>query len=142
MDKRHTWIVRFDVCPEWVADGFAIDDERANDMLQIALPMAAEQHEIRAAVLCAPCPYDIAKAQGYGRTSASAFARADELRSAAPLGVHEHPFNVDCAISRAIDLLQSVHTKVASEDKRSASLAELRLALAMIRGDEDLPLHV
>ena len=133
MEKRYTWIVRFDVVPEWVADGFVIDDERANDMLQTALPMAAEQHEIRAAVIGAPCPYDIAREQGY-------IQHPDELRCNAPLASHADPRNVDQAIERAIAFIGAIDHDPMIADMHKASLAELRAALAMIRGDDDLPL--
>jgi hypothetical protein len=62
--KRFKWTIEIAVDPSWVADGFDCTTERANDMLRGALPYAYG-HELRARVLSAPRPTDIAKAQGY-----------------------------------------------------------------------------
>jgi len=133
MEKRYTWIVRFDVVPEWVADGFVIDDARANDMLATALPMAAEQHEIRAAVIAAPYARDIAGEQGYKLDTIRARSLCDDIRSAAPLAYRSALDRVLwCAIGY-------ISTAGMPSDARKEVLAELNAALSLIRGDGDLP---
>lgn len=61
---RFKWVVEIAVDASWVADGFNLTHERANDMLRRALPYAYST-ETRARVLKAPRLTDIAKAQGY-----------------------------------------------------------------------------
>ena len=86
MDNRYTWIVRFDVSPEWVADGFIMTDERANEMLSLALPFADEEHEIRAAVIAAPSFARIMAEQGYTPdTIARPTTASKEIHDGAPL---------------------------------------------------------
>lgn len=50
----YSWIVRFDVAPEWVADGFVFSDQRALEMLGADLSSACMSTELAAAVLAAP----------------------------------------------------------------------------------------
>ena len=57
------WIVRFEVSGTWVADGFNIDHDRANDMLASQLGWA-NGSELNARVLAAPPRDAIAVMQG------------------------------------------------------------------------------
>jgi hypothetical protein len=61
---RFKWVVEVAVDESWVADGFNLTNDRANSMLQKALPYAYST-ELRARVLKAPSLTRIAKAQGY-----------------------------------------------------------------------------
>lgn len=61
---RFKWILEIEVDRTWVADGFNMTDQRAQDMLSEHLSYA-HQSEIGARVLSAPDPRDIRSAQGY-----------------------------------------------------------------------------
>lgn len=61
--KRFKWTVEIEVSETWVADGFNLTDNRANDIVQRALPYATGS-EVSARVLKAPSPESIAIAQG------------------------------------------------------------------------------
>lgn len=58
------WTVEIEVSPVWVADGFDLDDDRAERMLERMLPWARST-EMSARVLTAPDPRSIRKEQGY-----------------------------------------------------------------------------
>lgn len=58
-----SWTVKFTVSGTWVADGFALDHERAMDMLRRDLAYAKE-YEVSAQVLEAPPPATIQAMQG------------------------------------------------------------------------------
>ena len=62
--KRYKWTVVFEIDETWVADGFDLTDERAQDIIAHALPYAYG-HELGAKVIDAPDPNDIRRAQGY-----------------------------------------------------------------------------
>lgn len=64
MPKTFKWTVEFEIDETWVADGFEMTDERANDMIQNALGWATSS-EVKARVLKSPDPKKIRKAQGY-----------------------------------------------------------------------------
>ena len=51
--KRFTWLVAFTIDETWVADGFEIDDERAQSMIESACPFACG-HEVRGRVVKSP----------------------------------------------------------------------------------------
>ncbi len=65
--KFYKWIISIEVASIWVADGFDLDDERAQSILAHHLSYA-HGTEIRARVLDAPPPEDIAQEQGAGVT--------------------------------------------------------------------------
>lgn len=134
MEKRYTWIVRFDVAPEWVADGFYISDARANDMLATALPVAAEQHEIRAAVIAAPYEGDIAREQGYVRCMPNTQMIMHEIRDASPIA---YDACIVRSISRAIDFMSAY--RVRRMEIRDECIRELTEVLNLISGASDLP---
>lgn len=136
MEKRYTWIVRFDVAPEWIADGFYISDARANDMLATALPVAAEKYEIRAAVIAAPSPVEIAREQGYDfRFMPDRFAlRKSDIRDASPIA---YDACIVRSISRAIDFMSAY--RVRRMEIRDECIRELTEVLNLISGASDLP---
>lgn len=61
----YSWIVRFEVCGTWIADGFDLTHERALDMLATDLGMANIGEELNARVIAAPPADTIAQEQGY-----------------------------------------------------------------------------
>lgn len=63
--KTFKWTVEFEVAECWVADGFNLTDERAQDMIANDLGWA-DGSEISARVVKAPEPERIAKVQGLG----------------------------------------------------------------------------
>ena len=60
-----TWTVEFQVSRTWVEDGFDLTDERALDMLSEDLSYANIERELKAKVLSAPDPHEVAQAMGY-----------------------------------------------------------------------------
>lgn len=133
MEKRYTWIVRFDVAAERVAEGFTLTDEIANDLLDSALPFSYE-HEIRAAVIAAPSPVDIAREQGYGMESRSAALRKSDIRDASPIA---YDACIVRSISRAIDFMSAY--RVRRMEIRDECIRELTEALGLISGEFGLP---
>jgi hypothetical protein len=61
----YSWVVRFEVCGTWIADGFDLTHERALDMLSHDLGMANIGEELNARVIAAPPADRIAQEQGY-----------------------------------------------------------------------------
>lgn len=72
--KPYSWIVRFTVSPVWVADGFALSDDRALKMLSSDLSFANSK-ELSATVLEAPSAIHIANAQGYTKDNGGSVVR-------------------------------------------------------------------
>ncbi|MEY0498971.1 hypothetical protein AB7321_18980 [Providencia rettgeri] len=62
--KPYSWVVRFDVAPQWVADGFIMTDTTALEMLSDVIDYANE-HELAASVISAPGAERITEEQGY-----------------------------------------------------------------------------
>jgi hypothetical protein len=62
--KRFKWVVEFEVTENWVADGFNIDQRRAFNMIESALPFASGA-EFKATVIKAPDAKLIRTTQGY-----------------------------------------------------------------------------
>lgn len=60
----YSWVVRFDVAPQWVADGFIMTDTTALEMLSDVINYANE-HELAASVISAIGAERIAEEQGY-----------------------------------------------------------------------------
>lgn len=140
--KPYTWIVRFDVAPEWVADGFNLTDERALLLLAGDLRHADSSFELAARVLAAPAPLRIAREQGYGPKHNGAGGAVAEIMSGAPHAYSDvrkcSDVTVDNAISAAIDLLNSVAFVRDENDNTGAILAKLRDARALLRGDDPI----
>lgn len=148
MEKRYTWVVRFDVAPALVANGLVIDDALANSMIETMIVWKKE-NETRAAVIAGPCPYEIAREQGFsanGRHNKAidSVRRVAAIQKAAPLASWNHPHNVASAITRAVEFIESPFNSAdrqKQEEQRLRCLAELRAALALIGGAHDLPTH-
>lgn len=141
--KPYTWIVRFDVAPEWVADGFNLTDERALLLLANDLRHADSSCELAARVLAAPAALRIAREQGYGPKDNGAGRAVAEIMSGAPHAYSDvrrssDDVTVDNAISEAIELLNSVAFVRDENDNTGAILAKLRDARALLRGDDPI----
>lgn len=141
--KPYTWIVRLDVAPEWVADGFSLGDQRALEMLGETLPYANMSYELAARVLAAPSSLRIVREQGFGPTHPDAGTEAASIRMEAP---HAYPDTdgkvkgntLDKAITDAIKLLDSVSFVREEGDETAQVVANLRQAQALVRGDEPI----
>src|ERR1700756_4447232 len=99
MKKQYTWIVQMQVASEWVADGFALTDERALRMLASDCDFADMSTELSAKVIASPSPLKIAREQGYGPKHAHAGEVVREIRAGTPLSGA-----LDKALIDAIDL--------------------------------------
>lgn len=109
--KPFTWIVRFDVAPLWVADGFDLDDARAFEMLSTELSFADCNTEIAAKVISAPDTSRIRAEQGYQDKDDSGIDNGAIRQS----------------IIDAIDYLKS-------DGKSSALVASLKQSLELLDG--------
>ena len=69
MTKTFKWTVEFTVSEKWVADGFDLTDDRAQDIIQSVLGWATET-EVQGRVISAPDPRRMAKAQGFASVEA------------------------------------------------------------------------
>lgn len=102
--KPFSWVVRLTVAPLWVADGFAMTDASALEMLGRALPHADLDTELDAQVLEAPMTSEILNVQGYAKDSHSAAhaqAQMDE-------GTAQAGKSIRAALESARKLIDSV----------------------------------
>jgi hypothetical protein len=136
-----TWIVRFDVAPEWVADGFSLCDERALEMLSRETS-GCMSTELAARVIAAPAPGRIVRAeQGYPKQGARTAAEIQSLVSGAPhaycSGARHHaaPPTLVETLTNAIKLLDSVAFVKDENDNTQAVLHGLRQSLAIVTGE-------
>lgn len=141
--KPFAWIVRFDVAPEWVADGFNLSDERALTMLGRTLGMACMSTELAARVLAAPSALRIVREQGYTKEHPQAGKEVAGVLDGAPYAYADvkkrsDAVTLDKAISDAIKLLDSVAFVRNEKDNTGAVLSQLRDARAMLRGDDPI----
>lgn len=68
-NKFYKWTVEIEVNELWVADGFQIDADMVQEMIQGRIGYSYE-HETRVRVVKAPSVDEIRKAQGYEPVSA------------------------------------------------------------------------
>jgi hypothetical protein len=114
--KPFTWIVRFDVAPLWVADGFNLDDACAMHMLlNTGLHSACCHTELAAKVISAPDANRIHAERG-SRFKYKAGIDSDSIRK---------------SILDAIDYLNS-------DTNSSAVVASLKQSLALLDGSEPI----
>lgn len=132
--KPFTWVVRFTVAPLWVADGFSISDERAEEILRRALQCATEG-EYSACVLEAPSALHIARVQGYVPRHPAAGKAARELMQ----GV-KNSGQIHAALIAARRLLDSV-AFVANEGDTAPVLEKIDAALAAIDARQGEPMQ-
>ncbi|MFT0546956.1 hypothetical protein ACMHYO_11510 [Allopusillimonas ginsengisoli] len=140
MTKPYSWIVRFDVAPEWVADGFNLTDERALEMLAETLPYANMSYELAARVLAAPSALRIVREQGYTKAHPQAGKEVAGVLDGAPYAYDDmkkrsDAVTLDKAISDAITLLDSVAFVRDENDNTADVLSRLRGVRDMVRGD-------
>ncbi len=74
-ERYYEWTVKMRVAATWVADGFNLDKERAEEMLKQDL-RSAYGHEMEAEIVQAPPLDDIAREQGYKSASDPKFSAA------------------------------------------------------------------
>lgn len=134
MNKPFSWIVRFTVSPEWVADGFSISDDRALSMLSSDLSYANSE-ELSATVLEAPSAIHIANVQGYTKDNGGSVVR--ELIKSTP----EAGKSIRSAIIAARDLLDSV-AFVSEEGDTALVLEKLNAALEEINPRQGEPVEI
>lgn len=67
MNKKFRWVVEMEVDETWVADGFNLTNDRAQELMQQILPWSYS-HETTAKVLEAPPIEEIMRVQGYSQT--------------------------------------------------------------------------
>lgn len=91
MIKPYTFIVRLDVAPLWMADGFCMTDADALEMLAKMLPHACQDTELAAQVLVAPDVGRISKEQGFGvyTSERQQHDHHDQLRERSPVAYDE-----------------------------------------------------
>ncbi|HIE2513457.1 TPA: hypothetical protein ACXLCK_001906 [Pseudomonas aeruginosa] len=133
----YSWIVRFDVAPEWVADGFVFSDQRALEMLGADLSSACMSTELAAAVLAAPSPLRIAREQGYGKNHPQADVAVAEIVAGTPKAKPGETV-LESALVNAIKLLDSVAFVQHENDNTGVVLSELRDALALVQGKDPI----
>lgn len=133
----YSWIVRFDVAPEWVADGFVISDQRALEMLGTDLSSACMSTELAAAVVAAPCPMRIAREQGYGKNHPQVGAAVAKIAAGTPKAKPGQTV-LESALVNAIKLLDSVAFVRHENDNTGAVLTELRDALSLVQGKDPI----
>lgn len=139
MDKRFSWIVRFDVAGEWVADGFVMTDEAALDMLSEKISFADADTELAARVIAAPPAMRIANEQGYTVKHPQHNNLCETVMTDSPMAYRlTKGATLDAAIFDAIALLESV-AFVTREGDTAPVLEKLHAALKLVRGIEPLP---
>ena len=124
-----TYIVRFDIAPVWAADGFILDDQAANNMLNETLDYACSVTELASKVLVSPQVSRIADAQGYKRGVIE-----DEVKARSPLAYADS--SVLTTIIEAIELIDSVAFVREETDNSGDVLAKLRKARDLLNGTE------
>ncbi len=143
MEKPFTWLVRFDIAPEWVGDGFNLTDERALEMLGRDLDGACMSTELAARVISAPSALRIVREQGYAPKTSGAGEAVAAVIAGAP---HAYAgsetiggdVRVDSALIDAISLLEKVAFVQHENDNTGVVLSKLREALALVRGDQPI----
>jgi hypothetical protein len=129
----YSWTVRFDVASTWVADGFSFSDFEALDMLSDRLDFANMDTELRARVIAAPPTMSIAKEQGYDVTHRGHNAACEGLMKVSP---HAYRLTGGATLDKAlIDAIGFMSNNIGDRD---TILKELREAVALIRGTQDI----
>lgn len=133
----YSWLVRFDVAPLWIADGFLLDDDRAMDMIGKELGQACQSTELAATVLSAPAFSRIAEEQGYGPKHFNMTSVVAEMQRSVP-SVAPGGGPLVGALVDAIGLLESVAFVREEGDDTGKVLDQLRIALALVNGSKQI----
>lgn len=139
--KPYTWIVRLDVAPMWVADGFNMSDERALEMLGKTLGYANMTYELAATVISAPSSKRIVQEFGYKAHASDPIGIKEwnEVLKGSPTAYIGHKElngrTVDDILTDAIKLLNSVAFVSHEKDNTQAVVAELTAVQSLMRGD-------
>lgn len=131
--KPFSWVVRFDVAPIWVADGFVMNDTSTLEMLARELGWADVNTELAAAIISAPDAHDILHEQGYQKTNAEELA---EIVEGSPFAYQKTEYSsaLKLALMNAIALLDSVAFVRDENDNTAAVLEQLRGVLGLVDG--------
>lgn len=135
--KPFSWIVRFDVAPTWVADGFVMNDASALEMLARELGWADVNTELAAAIISAPDAYSILSEQGYQKCNAEELG---QIVDGAPLA-YQKPEGISAiklALLNAISLIDSVAFVRDENDNTAEVLDQLRIAMGLVEGSEPI----
>lgn len=128
--RPYTYVVRFDIAPLWVADGFILSDETALAMLAERLDYACDATELAARVLVAPTSARIEDEQGYRHG-----AIAKSIEDGAPEAYENFGENtIVSALIDAIELLDSVAFVRDENDNSREVLSKLFEALGKVNG--------
>lgn len=129
-----TWVVKFTVSPTWVADGFALCDERAHSMLATEIG-GAYNTEISAQVLETPWVLDIAAVRGYTAGAAGVKQVIWDLKAGTP-----HAGKLHAALIAARDALEeSINAASSKNTIQRRGLKLVREALALIDSRQGEP---
>lgn len=131
--KPFSWLIRVDVAPMWVADGFHMNNQVALDMLAEKLPYADMSFELGAAVLVGPDPRRIINENGW-ETNPSEEAK---IRAESPHAYPENDKQGTDLISTLTDAIALIENDVPA-DKKAAVLSRLHHALALMDGSEPI----
>ncbi|EPC4020290.1 hypothetical protein ACRZPD_000265 [Enterobacter kobei] len=128
--RPYTYVVRFDIAPLWIADGFILSDETALAMLAECLDYACDATELAARVLVAPNSARIEDEQEYRPG-----AIAKSIEEGAPEAYENFGENtIASALIDAIELLDSVAFVRDENDNSREVLAKLYEALGKVNG--------
>lgn len=127
--KPFSWLIRVDVAPIWVADGFCMNNQAALDMLANQLPYADMSFELGAAVIAGPDPRRIINENGWD-TNPSEEAK---IRAESPLAYPENEKQGTDLISTLTDAIAMIENDLPA-DKKAAVLSRLHHALALVDG--------
>lgn len=132
-----SWLVRLDVAPIWVADGFFLDNQGALDMLAEHLSYADVNVELGAVVVAAPDPRRIVNTMGWE----SNVAKEAEIRAGSPLAYPEsgkQSSNIASTLIDAIALIGDPALGGVDAERRATMLTHLRSALALVDGTQSI----
>ncbi|MEI9747420.1 MULTISPECIES: hypothetical protein [Morganellaceae] len=135
--KPFSWLIRLDVAPLWVADGFCMNNQTALDMLANQLPYADMSFELGAAVIAGPDPRRIVNENGWESNQAEEV----KIRAESPFAYPENEnqgTDLVSTLTDAIAYIDSVEAGSAGHTDKSAVIARLRSALALVDSSESI----
>lgn len=125
--QPYTYIVRLDIAPIWVADGFILSDEIALQMLSERLECACMDTELAAQVIAAPDCNRIEAIQGYKNGAIS-----EQIVSQSPKAYQKH--SLLASLNEAIELLDSVAFVREESDNTADVLCRLKQSRELLMG--------
>ncbi|OBU10585.1 hypothetical protein [Morganella psychrotolerans] len=135
--KPFSWLIRLDVAPLWVADGFCMNNQTALDMLANQLPYADMSFELGAAVIAGPDPLRIVNENDWEANP----SEEAKIRTESP---HAYPENetqgtdLISTLTDAIAFIEGAEPGAANYANKNAIISRLRSALALVDGSEPI----